>query len=361
MQQLLPKDFLATANIQQAIVVEFENKKTNFMIKKYGNDQYFNLKNLNHIKRIRKSEENPSNVQFFMRLKDDFNEEIEQNIPEEIKPYLLKEVEVAVNMPRTKEQFLQFNKYWPITYKVQQYEIVQFNDFEQQEINQIMRQCIDQAKQTYEKNNKFNACAIFDPNKKKILQFAVDETCRKQNSIKHCIMNIMKLFGENYIVTAQQKAITEKVKVKQDEDMNDSSKEMVQNTSQQEKEKKDEDRLEEEEEEEEKKKDKINVKRKSEESIEESLSSYYYCTGLDVFIVQEPCIMCSMALIHSRVRRVYYSLKNPKQEQFGGLNDDLMINHMDSLNHSFLVFQNVESEYANTTLKSNQQQDQLQK
>ncbi|KAL4469548.1 hypothetical protein ABPG74_004801 [Tetrahymena malaccensis] len=346
MQQLLPKDFLATANVQQAIVVEFENKKTNFMIKKYGNDQYFNLKNLNHIKRIRKSEENPTNVQFFLRLKDDFNDEVEQNIPEEIKPYSLKEVEVAVNMPRTKEQFLQFNKYWPITYKVQQYEIVQFTDIEQKEINQIMRQCIEQAKQTYEKQNKFNACAIYDPNKKKILQFAVDETCRKQNSIKHCTMNVMKLFGQNYIVTAQQKAtIVEKVKDIQDEEKNQ------------------EDKLQKEdgEEVEEEKKDKINSKRKSEESIEESLSSYYYCTGLDVFIVQEPCIMCSMALIHSRVRRVYYSLKNPKQEQFGGLNEDLMINHMDSLNHSFLVFQNVESEYANTTLSNCQQHDELPK
>ncbi|EAR88439.2 cytidine and deoxycytidylate deaminase zinc-binding region protein (macronuclear) [Tetrahymena thermophila SB210] len=356
MQQLLPKEFLASANIQQAIVIEFENKKTNVMIKKYGNDQYFNLKNLNHIKRIRKSEENPSNVQFFLRLKDDFNEEVEQNIPEEINPYSLKEVEVAVNIPRTKEQYQQFNKYWPITYKVQQYEIVQFTDFEQQEINQVMRQCIDQAKQTYEKNNKFNACAIYDPIKKKILQFAVDETCRKQNSIKHCTMNVMKLFGQNYIVTAQQKASIEKVKDKQDDTI-EVKQESQLNASQQEK--KQPDTLEQEQEEE--KKDKINSKRKSEESIEESLSSYYYCTGLDIFIVQEPCIMCSMALIHSRVRRVYYSLKNPKQEQFGGLNEDLMINHMDSLNHSFLVFQNVESEYANTTLNNLKQQDELQK
>lgn len=40
----------------------------------------------------------------------------------------------------------------------------------------------------------------------------------------------------------------------------------------------------------------INLKRKSPISIEELTKEYYFCTGLDLFIYQEPCIMCAMAL-----------------------------------------------------------------
>jgi len=40
----------------------------------------------------------------------------------------------------------------------------------------------------------------------------------------------------------------------------------------------------------------LNKKRKAEESLESTLTSYYYCTGLDLIIFEEPCIMCSMAL-----------------------------------------------------------------
>ncbi|KAJ3280629.1 adenosine deaminase, tRNA-specific 3 [Blyttiomyces sp. JEL0837] len=32
----------------------------------------------------------------------------------------------------------------------------------------------------------------------------------------------------------------------------------------------------------------------------------YLCSGYDLFITREPCVMCSMALVHSRIRRVYY-------------------------------------------------------
>ena len=32
----------------------------------------------------------------------------------------------------------------------------------------------------------------------------------------------------------------------------------------------------------------------------------YYLTGYDLIIYREPCIMCAMALVHSRVRRVFY-------------------------------------------------------
>ena len=42
----------------------------------------------------------------------------------------------------------------------------------------------------------------------------------------------------------------------------------------------------------------------------------YLCTGLDLYITREPCIMCSMALVHARIRRVFYGAASGT---FGGL------------------------------------------
>lgn len=32
----------------------------------------------------------------------------------------------------------------------------------------------------------------------------------------------------------------------------------------------------------------------------------YLCTGLDAFVLNEPCLSCSMAFVHGRIRRVFY-------------------------------------------------------
>jgi tRNA-specific adenosine deaminase 3 len=65
------------------------------------------------------------------------------------------------------------------------------------------------------------------------------------------------------------------------------------------------------------------------------LGDNYYLTGFDLFILLEPCIMCAMALIHSRVRRVFYMQKNNFN---GALNTKLGIHHLKSLNHHYNAF-----------------------
>ncbi|KAA3681034.1 tRNA-specific adenosine deaminase 3 [Paragonimus westermani] len=61
----------------------------------------------------------------------------------------------------------------------------------------------------------------------------------------------------------------------------------------------------------------------------------YLCTGLDAYVSTEPCLMCAMALVHSRIRRVFCCTRLPRA---GGFTNNLRIHAEKKLNHRFLVF-----------------------
>ena len=55
----------------------------------------------------------------------------------------------------------------------------------------------------------------------------------------------------------------------------------------------------------------------------------------DVYLKKEPCIMCSMALVHSRVSRVFFAEPSPTN---GGLYSVARLQTVTSLNHAFEVY-----------------------
>ncbi|KAI3639009.1 hypothetical protein MIR68_003507 [Amoeboaphelidium protococcarum] len=76
----------------------------------------------------------------------------------------------------------------------------------------------------------------------------------------------------------------------------------------------------------------------------------YYCTGYNAYMFWEPCWMCGMALLHSRIRRVFYfkTMRNQMAGAFHSITCDSedtqsklkgMLHVRKELNHRFRVFE----------------------
>lgn len=61
----------------------------------------------------------------------------------------------------------------------------------------------------------------------------------------------------------------------------------------------------------------------------------YLCTGYDCYLWHEPCAMCAMALVHSRVRRVVF---HKEDKLFGCISSTQKIQGLKGINHRYEVF-----------------------
>ncbi|KAF7791412.1 hypothetical protein EIP86_002428 [Pleurotus ostreatoroseus] len=71
---------------------------------------------------------------------------------------------------------------------------------------------------------------------------------------------------------------------------------------------------------------------KAESDSSKQNGSHYLLTGLTLFISHEPCIMCSMALLHSRVKEIVYLVPMHKT---GGCGSVACVPKLDGVNHRF--------------------------
>ncbi|CAF1444710.1 unnamed protein product [Adineta steineri] len=73
-----------------------------------------------------------------------------------------------------------------------------------------------------------------------------------------------------------------------------------------------------------------------EKFLEKKEKKAYLLNGCSIYLTHEPCIMCAMALLHSRISNVYYLKEN---QHVGALGSKYKLHTLKKTNHRFTVYQ----------------------
>ena len=319
-EQILPYYITAKIPIKKGICIQIEKKLTTNIIKilkqkdinldsVYLKDNNFLKQNLNEYEKS--SFDNNINNEyiiydcsFLKRVKNlndsknliliSFKEDIEYkkiNLKDlclelKILEKDILEYDIPSIQPISNEQYEEAKAYWPISCLISPKEkyIYQHNLEEENKILNIYN--------NLKNDEKGFTCYLYNPKNDKIL-------CKgKKNNkslIEHDIMNLLNNYS-NYLKDSENENFHFNLGVKNE------------------------------------KGPKENTDLLFNQNLENNLQ--YYCENLYIICINEPCIMCSMALVHNRISRIYFEKENKED---GGLISKLKLNDY-NLNHHYLIY-----------------------
>jgi len=246
---------------------------------------YYPLDSLSHLKRIRKVQTEDPNVwrtQILVGLVSvlQTHSESQKAILKDIYGLILQEYQVPRYEPLMKAQYESWTKTWPITLKAHipstPSPMEAFSTESIQHFVSCMRRLIPLATEAG------NACMILAPSGLELSTVA----STSDTVLSHCCINLITLVANHQLKESNNTQYT-------------------------------------------------HHKRNSVDHAPDPKPIDYLCNGCTVLVVREPCIMCSMALLHSRVACVIYAVPNPSS---GGLGSRFSIHCETRLNHHFHVY-----------------------
>ncbi|KAK6182960.1 hypothetical protein SNE40_010525 [Patella caerulea] len=259
-------------------------------------------KEFNYLKRVKSTNNKGDSLQVLLCPKDDvasINEvTLEAIIGEDSsilqylgKPFLVK---VPVTQPLTKKQHQEASLNWPCTFHEDK-QITNllsgkyFNDIEIEKIKKHMLKAVELAQISQRKQQEPIGAVIVDPTNDIIIS-ASHDLRRGDHPLQHAVMICIDL------VARSQGGGMWKL----------SDNDLVYNQD-------------------------INTAIST-----ENKTGPYLCTGYDLYVTQEPCSMCAMALVHSRINRVFYGSSHKE----GALGSFYKIHTQKGLNHHYEVYKN---------------------
>ncbi|ESO91982.1 hypothetical protein LOTGIDRAFT_162985 [Lottia gigantea] len=260
------------------------------------------LKEFSYLKRVR-STSRDGNLQVLLCYKEEISSHCvglesvvdtdKQYTQHLTKPYLVK---VPINPPLTKKQYAESCLYWPCSFHEDK-QITKllsgkyFNDKELSVINENMKRTVEMAEIAKKKNQKTIGAVITDPTSNTVIAKSHDLRL-KDYPLQHAVM-----VGIDLVAQSQGGGM-----------WNIDDPDQYHNKS---------------------------IKEDGTEEKTTIKTGPYLCTGYDLYVTQEPCVMCAMALVHSRIKRVFY-IHNDKE---GALGTCYKVHTEKGLNHHYSVFQ----------------------
>ena len=226
----------------------------------------------------------------------------------------LTELDLPVDKILTKKQYEIVNKtYWPMSFHLDKYieSLLDqskkfFSDEQSLKYDFYMRMALEFA----ESMKSISAALVVDPRNDCLIAGALDS--RLSHPLGHSVINAMRNVSKRHLVELKNPNSHLDVNL---DDINRDLKEFIEN--------------------------KLNDEHKNKyELLKENLSKTldlndYLCTNYILFLTHEPCSMCSMALVHSRVSKVFYTFNT----KHGYLHTNSRIHCLSNLNHNYEVFE----------------------
>jgi tRNA-specific adenosine deaminase 3 len=224
-------------------------------------------------------------------------------------------VQVPKHAPHRKEDHETWSKVWPVMLrppdKSLRRDLTELPEAEMKAVKKHMADLWNFARQKCGldyKNKVFNACMIVDPGRGTVLASARDES--ELHPLHHAAMQAIEAVADKqraiFWLSSQETGLetTEKEK---DSDGDETKRRRIDRET-----------------------------RDGSLNDKELHDMPYLCTGYDCYLVHEPCVMCAMALVHSRLNRVFFSIPDPLHGALGGSN--IKLHAQRSLNHHYSVF-----------------------
>ncbi|KAJ1723211.1 tRNA-specific adenosine deaminase subunit tad3 [Coemansia erecta] len=251
------------------------------------------LTNLAHIKRVRPTatplslEEQPTAAQLvdvvLCQCAKITLKELQEKLPAGLLPVQTHEVPAA--MPYTRAQFDEWKRLWPVTFRppLQLRELQNLDPKEQAYVERMMRLAQEQRELCVGASRV--GVVVADPRQSHEAEAAAvvaraHDTRERGNPLRHAVMHCIGLVADAE-VHRRKRSLPDK-----------------------------------------------------EEEEGGERGEGYLCAGLDVFSTKEPCVMCCMALVHSRVGRLFFV---DRDAAAGGISRYAM-HARKALNHHFTTY-----------------------